>query len=172
MRGKLKSEPMSKKTVSRRLFAAGGAGAIMAGFSAPRARAAELTEKEKANIAVVEAFDKNMEQPTLEKLDHMSETCAENIIWGSANGSKMNGLPAVKEWYTNFFKGKDGGAKGLRTIQYDYSETFAKGPVVVMYGLHFVTPPGGPKPAPTNWHCVVHIVKDGKIIERYDWSAS
>lgn len=163
---------MNKKTVSRRLFSASGAGAIAAGFMASRAKGAELTDKEKANIAVVEAFDKNMEKPTLDKLDTMSETCAENIIWGSANLTKMNGLPAVKEWYTNFFKGRDGGAKGLRTIEYDYRETFAKGPVVVMYGLHFVTPPGGPKPAATNWHCVVHVVKDGKIIERYDYSAT
>ena len=165
---------MSKKTVSRRLFSASGAGAIAAGFMASRANAAELTAKEQANIAVVEAFDKNMEDtaPNLDKLDRLSETCAENIIWGSANGTKMAGLPAVKEWYTNFFKGRDGGAKGLRTIQYDYKETFAKGPVVVMYGLHFVTPPGGPKPAATNWHCVVHVVKDGKIIERYDYSAT
>jgi len=121
-----------------------------------------------ANVAVVDAFHKNMSDPAqnLDKAGRLKETCAQDIIWGVANGQKLYGLPAVMDWYTNFFK--SGGSAGLRTLQYEYSERFAKGPVVE-YGLHFVIPPGGPKPAPTNVHCVVHIVKDGKIMERYDY---
>jgi hypothetical protein len=166
---------MSKKAPTRRMFiAAGGAGAVgMAALAAVgQASAAELGRTEKANIEVVEAFDKNMSDPApnLDKLSRMKETCSEDIIWGTAGGMKLHGLPAVADWYTNFFQGPKKGAGGLRTIEYEYSETFAHGPVVVMYGLHFVTPPGGPKPAPTNFHCVVHVVKDGKIIERYDYS--
>jgi hypothetical protein len=166
---------MHRETATRRKFiATGGAGAAgIVGLAAvSQARGAELGATEKANVEVVEAFDKNMSDPApnLDKLDRMKETCSEDIIWGTAGGMKLHGLPAVAEWYTNFFKGPKKGEGGLRTIEYEYSETFAHGPVVVMYGLHFVTPPGGPKPAPNNFHCVVHVVKNGKIIERYDYS--
>jgi len=157
------------KPVTRRKFLAAGAGTVvLAGFGAREARAAELTATEKANIAVVDAFHKNMSDPAqnLDKVARLGETCSQEIIWGTAGGDKLHGLAAVREWYTNFFKG--GGPAGLRTMVYEYSETFAHGPVVVEYGLHFIVPPGGPKPAPTNFHCVVHIVKDGKITERYD----
>lgn len=162
---------MDDSSVTRRnFFAMSSAGALaLAAMASPKeAFGAELTETEKANVAVVNAFHKNMSDPAqnLDKVARLKETCSESIIWGTANGQKLYGLPAVMEWYTNFFKA--GGANGLRTMQYEYSETFAKGPVVVEYGLHFVIPPGGPKPAPTNVHCVVHIVRDGKIMERYD----
>lgn len=165
---------MFNGTPTRRGFmAAGGAGAIgMAGLGAEEASAAELSATEKANVEIVNAFHKNMSDPApnLDKVARLKETCSENIIWGTAGGMKLQGLAAVQDWYTNFFKGANGGAGGLRTMQYEYSETFAHGPVVVEYGLHFVIPPGGPKPAPTNYHCVVHVVKDGKIAERYDYS--
>jgi hypothetical protein len=154
----------------RNLFAMGGLGALAlaASASAGTFQADDLTATEKANVVVVDAFHKNMSDPApnLDKVGRLKETCADDIIWGSANGQKMYGLIAVMDWYTNFFK--QGGDKGLRTLEYEYSETFAKGPVVVEYGLHFVIPPGGPKPAPNNFHCVVHIVRDGKITERYD----
>lgn len=144
----------------------------LAGLGAGQAKAAELSATEKTNIEVVNAFHKNMSDPAqnLDKVARLKETCDEKIIWGTAAGMKLYGLPAVMEWYTNFFKGVNGGANGLRTMQYEYSETTAHGPVVVEYGLHFVIPPGGPKPAPNNIHCVVHVVKDGKITERYDFS--
>jgi hypothetical protein len=160
------------ESTRRTFIAAGGAGAIaMTGLAAGTARAAELSATEKANVEVVNAFHKNMSDPAqnLDKVARLNETCSDDIIWGTAGGMKLHGLPAVQEWYTNFFNGQKG-ATGLRTMQYEYSETFAHGPVVVEYGLHFVIPPGGPKPAPTNFHCVVHVVKNGKIIERYDYS--
>ena len=158
--------------VTRRGFAASGAGVIAALGAVGEAHGAELTATEKANVEVVNAFHKNMSDPaqTLDKVARLKETCSDDIIWGTAAGMKLHGLPAVMEWYTNFFQSARGGNGGLRTMQYEYSETFAKGPVVVEYGLHFVIPPGGPKPPPTNFHCVVHVVKDGKIIERYDYS--
>jgi len=158
------------KPVTRRVFAASGAGAIaIAGLAAGKAGAAELSATEQANVDVVNAFHKNMSDPAqnLDKVARLKETCSDDIIWGTAGGMKLQGLQAVMDWYTNFFTVKTG---GLRTMQYEYSETFAKGPVVVEYGLHFVIPPGGPKPPPTNFHCVVHVVKNGKIIERYDYS--
>jgi hypothetical protein len=164
----MQNEPSSSR---RKFFSAGGAIAL-AGLAPGSALAAtEFTPQEQANIDVVNAFHKNMADPApnLDKLSRMKETCSEDIIWGTAGGMKLHGLPAVVEWYTNFFTPKPP-ATGMRTIQYEYSETFAKGPVVVEYGLHFVIPAGGPKPAPTNFHCVVHVVKDGKIIERYDYS--
>jgi hypothetical protein len=154
----------------RNLISLGVAGALaLAAFGRDDAslHADELTLTEQANVAVVDAFHKNMSDsaPNLDKVARLGETCADDIIWGSANGVKMYGLVAVMDWYTNFFKAVPG---GLRTLEYQYSETFAKGPVVVEYGLHFVLPPGGPKPPPTNFHCVVHIVRGGKITERYD----
>jgi hypothetical protein len=154
----------------RRFITAGGASAIgIAALTQGSAGAAELTELEKANVAVVDAFHKNMSDPAenLDKLARMKETCADDIIWGTAGGMKLQGLPAVIGWYTNFFKPASL-KEGVRTIQYEYTETIAHGPVVVEYGLHFVIPPGGPKPAPTNYHCVISIVKNGKITERYD----
>jgi hypothetical protein len=161
----------AQKVVTRRkFFAASGVGAVaIAGLSGGRTWAAELGATEKANVAVVDAFHKNMSDPApnLDKVARLKETCADDIMWGVANGQKIYGLPAVMAWYTDFFRA--GGSAGMRTLQYEYSETFAHGPVVVEYGLHFVIPPGGPKPAPNNFHCVVHIVKDGKIMERYDY---
>jgi hypothetical protein len=155
----------------RTFFAAAGAGAGAVALSALTPDrltfADELTPTEQANVAVVDAFHKNMSDPSqnLDKVDHLQDTCAGSIIWGTAGGMKLYGLPAVVDWYKNFLQAIPG---GLRTLEYQYTETFAKGPVVVEYGLHFVIPPGGPKPAPNNWHCVVHIVRDGKIMERYD----
>jgi hypothetical protein len=165
----------NEKPFTRRNFlAAGGAGAMaFARFAAVQTHATphELTAAEKANIEIVDAFHRNMSDPAqnLDNVARLAETCADNIIWGTAGGEKLHGLAAVQEWYTNFFKG--GGDKGLRRMQYEYWETFARGPVVVEYGLHFVIPPGGPKPAPTNIHCVVHVIRNGKISERYDQSA-
>ena len=162
----------TKIPVTRRKFlTASGVSAIaLAGLGQGEAFAADLSATEKANVAVVDAFHKNMSDPAqnLDKVARLGETCSQDIIWGTAGGDKLHGLAAVQEWYTNFFKGVNGGANGLRTMQYEYTEHFVHGPVVVEYGLHFVIPPGGPKPAPTNVHCVVHIVKDGKITERYD----
>jgi hypothetical protein len=154
----------------RNFFSIGGLGALALATagSAQAFQSDELSDTEKANVAVVDAFHKNMSDPAqnLDKVGRLKETCADDIIWGTANGQKLYGLTAVMDWYINFFKMS--GDKGLRTLEYEYSETFAKGPVVVEYGLHFVIPPGGPKPPPTNVHCVVHIVRDGKIMERYD----
>lgn len=163
-----------KHGTRRGFLGAGGVGVVaFATLTASRnASGAELSPTEKANIEVVDRFHKNMSDPaqTLDKVERLSQTCSEDIIWGTAGGMKLQGLQAVKDWYTNFFKGRDNGASGLRTMQYEYSETIAHGPVVMEYGLHFVIPPGGPKPAPTNVHCVLHVVKDGKITERYDFT--
>ncbi len=128
-----------------------------------------MTATEKANVAIVDAYHKNMSDPAqnLDKVARLKETVADDVIFGTVNGMRIVGLPAVMEWY-NFFNGADGGKSGMRTMQYEYSETFARGLVVVEYGLHFIVPPGGPKPAPNNFHVVVHIIKDGKISERYD----
>ncbi len=147
--------------VTRRSFlAAGEAGAMtFAGLAAGQAHTAaqhELTAAEKANLEIVNAFHRNMsdQAQNRDNVARLGQTCAENIIWRTAAGMKLYGLAAVQEWYTNFFKAVDGGKNGLLRMQYEYSETFAGGPAVVEYGLHFVIPPGGPKPAPTNLHCV------------------
>ena len=67
--------------------------------------------------------------PNRDKVACLHETCADDIMWRSANGTKMYGFKAVEDCYTNFFKGTDEGARGFRTIHYEYSETFAHGPV-------------------------------------------
>ena len=171
----MKEKTDKKSATSRRRFVAvsgAGTGAMfLAGLGAKRADAADLSAVEKTNLEVVEAYDKNMSDPhaTLEeKFARMKETCVDNLLYGQNNGNRFHGLPEVQKYYEGIFKGPDGGAKGLRTLEYQYSEVIVHGPVVLEYGLHFITPPGGPRPPATNVHCVVYFLKDGKIIERYD----
>src|SRR5438552_283599 len=109
-----KGASMRKRTpVTRRKFlTAGGVSALaLAGLGGSEAVAADLTATEKANVAVVDAFHKNMSDPAqnLDKVARLGETCSQDIIWGTAGGDKLHGLAAVQEWYTNFFKGVNGG---------------------------------------------------------------
>src|ERR1041384_3358910 len=89
------AEMPNRKSVTRRKFLTAGAGTMaLAGFGVREVCAAELSATEKANVAVVDAFHKNMSDPAqnLDKVARLGETCSQDIIWGTAGGDKLHGL--------------------------------------------------------------------------------
>jgi len=149
---------MSKEqSVDRRGFLAAGAGlAAIAAFARP-ADAAEMTADEKANVKIVNDF------------------CA---AWPSRDLSKVmaffpdNGAYRMTET-TEPAKGKDAVTARVksiidRVVKFEVLDTWARGPMVMNERIDRFS--GGPLKA---WHGVgVFFVKDGKIVEWYDYTIS
>jgi limonene-1,2-epoxide hydrolase len=145
-----------KNTIDRRSFIAAGAGlAAIAGIARPAH--AEMTTDEKANVKVVNDF------------------CA---AWPSHDLGKVmaffadNGAYRMTETMEPA-KGRDAvtaRVKGLidRVEEFKVLDTFARGPMVINERIDRFS--GGPLKA---WHGVgVFFVKDGKIVEWYDYTIS
>jgi len=166
------------KLTRRKFFEAGGAGAMGLAFaglasaqgSAVQSVGAQLTEADKANLELVHAYDRIVTDTTapLERLQKLKEICAPTMIWGRVNGDKFLGLNAVIEWYESYFKDVPAGTTGMKILKYDYSQTHIWGPVIVEYGRHLISNPGGPPPNQNNFHAVVWVIRNGKLAERYD----
>ena len=164
---------LDDKNVARRGFlltGAAGVGIALAGLASAQTGTPQLSATEKANLDLVHMYDKIVTDDTqgLERLQRLKEICSPNMIWGRVNGDKFLGLNAVIEWYEGFFKTVEPGRTGMRTLKYEYSETWVKGPVVVEYGVHLIGQPGGPPPPRDNYHVVVYVIRDKKLAERYD----
>jgi hypothetical protein len=165
-----------EKLTRRKFFEAGGAGAMGLAFaqlaSAQTGAAQQHTELEKANLELVHAYDRIVTDnaASLDRLQKLKEICDPKMIWGRVNGDKFLGLNAVIEWYESYFKDVPEGSKGLKTLKYEYSQTYAWGPVVAEYGLHLIQQPGGPPPPRNNVHIVIWVIRNGKLAERYDHS--
>ena len=146
---------MSKLT-RRDIFAAGAVGVVAAtGLLGQSAAAAELTEQEKANVAVVNAFCKAWgEKATTvaQIMANMTDDCSFKI-----NGQPATvGKAAVAELFTTFFK--DGTRYEMIT-----HDTWAKGPVVVHYRTDTtIKTTGREPPGPI---VGIYVFKDGKISE-------
>ena len=146
-----------KDGVNRRGFlAAGGALAAVAGL-AGRAEAAEMTAAERANVQVVNDF------------------CA---AWPSHNLEKVMAFFADAGAYrmTETMEPAKGGAAVTASVKsiidrvegFEVLDTFARGPMVINERIdHFSNF------ALKSWHGVgVFFLKDGKIVEWYDYTIS
>jgi limonene-1,2-epoxide hydrolase len=143
------------RTIDRRGFLAAGAGlAGVAAFARP-ADAADLTADERANVKVVNDF------------------CA---AWPSHDVAKVmaffadNGAYRMTETMEPA-KGRDAVTARVKSIidrvdKFEVLDTFARGPMVINERIDRFS--GGPLKA---WHGVgVFFVKDGKIVEWYDYT--
>jgi limonene-1,2-epoxide hydrolase len=144
-------------TLDRRGFLVTGAGlAAVAAFARP-ANAAEMTADERANVKVVNDF------------------CA---AWPSHDLSKViaffpdNGAYRMTETMEPA-KGRDAVTARVKSIidrveKFEVLDTWARGPMVINERIDRFS--GGPLKA---WHGVgVFFVKDGKIVEWYDYTIS
>ena len=143
--------------LNRRRFLATGAGlATVAGFARP-ADAAEMTADEKANVKIVSDF------------------CG---AWPSHDLAKVmaffadNGAYRMTETMEPA-KGKDAVTARVKSIidrveKFEVLDTWARGPLVMNERIDRFS--GGPLKA---WHGVgVFFLKDGKIVEWYDYTIS
>jgi hypothetical protein len=164
-----------EKVTRRRFFEAGGAGALGLAFAGMASAQSGLTQKEltateKANLELVHEYDKLVTDNSLglERLQKLKDICDPKMIWGRVNGDKFLGVNAVIEWYQSYFKDVPAGTTGMKKLNYEYSETWVKGPVVVEFGIHLIQNPGAPPPRRDNFHVVVWVIRNGKLAERYD----
>src|SRR5262245_15862387 len=147
----------SSPETNRRGFLAAGAGiAGLAAFARP-ANAAEMTADEKANVKIVNDF------------------CA---AWPSHDLAKVmaffpdNGAYRMTETMEPA-KGRDAVTARVksiidRVVKFDVLDTWARGPMVINERIDSFA--GGPLKA---WHGVgVFLLKDGKIVEWYDYTIS
>lgn len=143
--------------IDRRKFLAAGAGvAALTGIARP-AHAADMTADERANVKVVTDF------------------CG---AWPSHDLAKVmaffadNGAYRMTET-TEPAKGRDAVTARVKSIidrveEFKVLDTFARGPMVINERIDRFS--GGPLKA---WHGVgVFFVKDGKIVEWYDYTIS
>jgi len=141
----------------RSTIATAGLGlAAMAGISS-RANAAELTALEKGNIQVVKDFCAAWPSHNIDRImSFFAENCAYRL---SETQDPNKGRQAVMERIKSF----------LASVQrFEVIETFAKGPMVFNERHDHFT--GG---ALKMWHGVgVFFLKDGKIVEWYDYTIS
>jgi limonene-1,2-epoxide hydrolase len=141
----------------RSALAAGGFG--LAGFaSLPRAaEAAEMTATEKANVQIVTDFCRAFSGHDLGRImSFFAETCAYRV---TETQEPYKGRQAV----TDRIRSSLGRVERFAVI-----ESFAKGPMVFNERKDFFT--GGPL---KTWHGVgVFFLKDGKIVEWYDYTIS
>ena len=168
-----------EKLTRRKFFEAGGAGAMglaFAGLASAQSglTSKELTAAEKANLELVHSYDRIVTDNAagLDRLQKLKEICDPRMIWGRNNGDKYYGVNAVIEWYQNYFKDVPAGTTGMKKLNYEYSETWVRGPVIVEFGIHLIQNPGGPPPARNNFHTIVWIIRNSKLAERYDNSAN
>jgi len=141
--------------VNRRGFLATGAGLAAVAAFARSAKAAEMTADERANVKLVNDF------------------CS---AWPSHDLAKVmaffadNGAYRMTETMEPA-KGRDavtGRVKGIidSVVKFDVLDTWARGPMVINERIDSFS--GGPLKA---WHGVgVFFVKDGKIVEWYDYT--
>ncbi len=145
---------MTSSTTRRAALATTGLGILAAGF-APGAKAAEMSSAEKANVQLVNDFCAAW--PTHDPAKIMA-FFADNCAYRMTETMEPNkGRDAVNARVT----GLAGTVQGFEVL-----DTWARGPMVINERIdHFTS--GTLK----SWHGVgVFFVKDGKIVEWYDYS--
>lgn len=136
----------------RNLLAAAG----LAALSLPGgAQAAAWTSAEKANAQTVTEFCAAWPSHDLDKL--MSFFAENGAYRVSETQEPVKGKPAVRERIRSFLN---------RVDRFEVLDTLAKGPMVFNERIDHFT--GGPL---KSWHGVgVFFLKDGKIVEWYDYT--
>src|SRR3954471_10137454 len=149
--------PNRKDAVNRRHFLATGIGAAALAVVPRGAAAAELSAQEKANVQVVNDFCAAWSAKDLTKiLSLFAETGAYRM---TETAEPLKGRDAVSARI-----------KGLidRVDRFDVLDTFARGPMVVNERIDRFA-----SGALKAWHGVgVFFLKDGKIVEWYDYTIS
>jgi len=147
--------PGSDKTTRRTALTAAGAG-LAAVFTANNvARAAEWTSAEKSNVQVVNDFCAAWPSHDAGKImSFFADPCAYRM---TETVEPAKGRQAVTDRITGIVD---------RVQRFEVLDTFAKGPMVINERIdHFNG--GGLK----SWHGVgVFFLKDGKIVEWYDYT--
>ena len=139
----------------RKLIAATGAG-VAAAFAFPgQAKAAEWTPAEKANAKIVTDFCAAWSGHNLDKV---MSFFADNAAYRVSETQEPNkGKQAVNDRIKSFLD---------RVEKFEVLDTLAKGPMVFNERIDHFT--GGPL---KSWHGVgVFFLKDGKIVEWYDYT--
>ena len=137
-------------------LAAGGIG--LTAFAVPRAaQAAEMTAAEKANVQIVNDFCAAWSGHDLERImSFFAENCAYRV---TETQEPYKGRQAVTDRIRDFIG---------RVEQFEVLESFAKGPMVFNERKDSFS--GGPL---KTWRGVgVFFLKDGKIVEWYDYTIS
>jgi limonene-1,2-epoxide hydrolase len=144
--------PSSVLTRRSTLSMAGGL--ALAGMSR-RASAAELSPAEKANVEIVNNFCAAWPSHNVDKImSFFAENCAYRV---NETQEPYKGRQAVMDRIKSFVD---------RVQSFDVIETFARGPMVFNERNDHFT--GGPL---RMWHGVgVFFLKDGKIVEWYDYT--
>lgn len=141
--------------VNRRAFVTAGMGAVMAAGLASRADAAEPSATEKANMQVVKDFCAAWPSHDLDRI----------LAFFADNGSYRM-TEAMDPT-----KGRDALVTRIKQIinnvtQFEILDTWARGPMVVNERIDRFT-----SFQLKSWHGVgVFLVKDGKIVEWYDYT--
>jgi len=122
-----------------------------------RAKAAELTPSEKANIQAVNDFCAAWPSHNVDRvMSFFAENCAYRV---SETMEPNKGRQAVRDRIQSFIN---------QVERFDVLDTLAKGPMVFNERHDHFT--GGPLKM---WHGVgVFFLKDGKIVEWYDYTIS
>jgi len=145
------------KSTRRSAFTTAGLGLAAIASMRGRAEAAERTDTEKANVQVVNDFCAAWPSHNLDRImSFFAEDCAYRM---SEKMEPNKGRQAVIDRIKSF----------LDSVQnFEVIDTFAKGPMVFNERHdHFM---GGPLKM---WHGVgVFFLKDGKIVEWYDYTIS
>jgi limonene-1,2-epoxide hydrolase len=144
--------------MNRRTFLTVGAGtAAAAGFSASVEAGVEQTAAEKANVKTVNDFCATWPSHDLAKI--LSFFAADGAYRMTETVEPVKGHEAVAARIRTFLD---------RVERFEILDTFARGPMVFNERIdHFS---GGPMKA---WHGVgVFFIKDGKIVEWYDYTMS
>ena len=151
------SQSRNVSATRRTMLAAGGVG--LAALASPRsARAAEMTAAEKANVQVVNDFCAAWPGHKLERImSFFADTCAYRV---TETMEPNKGKQAVTDRIRGFLNNVE---------KFEVLDTFARGPMVINERRDLFLN-GGPLKM---WHGVgVFFLKDGKIVEWYDYTIS
>jgi limonene-1,2-epoxide hydrolase len=154
-----KGEVMTNRIqrMTRRSFVASGAVAMAGVGYARRLEAAELTAQEKANVQVVTDFCAAWSARDLTKI--MSCFAESGVYRATETAEPVKGRDAVTARVRGFLD---------RVERFDVLDTFARGPMVINERIDRFS--SGTLKA---WHGVgVFFLKDGKIVEWYDYTMS
>jgi len=147
----------ASKTVNRRKALSFAGVGMASSFAAMHADGADWTAAEKANVQVVNDFCASWPGHDVEKImSFFADSCAYRMTEAQ---DPVKGRAAVADRVK---------LVADRAGRFEVLETFAKGPMVINERIDHFT--GGPL---RSWHGVgVFFLKDGKIVEWYDYTIS
>lgn len=161
-------KPRSHADLSRRTFLGSGTAGALGGLSVlgvlalpGSVEAADLSDKEKANVAVVNEFCAAWKSGDAAKAGAcLADNCTVRFLASTEGNPPVNGKAAVVEQIAKYLSGMK--------IEFVISETFAKGPIVVNRRVDKLVSATGPRDIQI---VGVFFVTNGKIREWHDFAA-